>query len=109
MVGGSFTRFTPMSANSTMTVRLLIAGCASWLLLCWIEFVPGAMPGIIPNPSHSPNTTRILVSASLSVLAIVPLVIVLFRGSAMQRMVSALALICPTLVCLWIIREGLGR
>ena len=77
------------------------------LLLIWIAFVPDTLPGIIVNPRHSLSAMRLLVSAFLCVLAIVPLVVVLFGGSPAQRVVSALALIFPALVFLWIIMGGL--
>jgi hypothetical protein len=96
-----------MATLSTSSLRLLVAGCATLLLLGWLAFVPDALPGLIVSPFHSPSAARILVSAFLCVLAIVPLVVPLFRGSATQRVVSALALIFPTLVFLWIIIGGL--
>ncbi|MHC1767405.1 MAG: hypothetical protein AB9869_24525 [Verrucomicrobiia bacterium] len=89
--------------------RLLIGGCATLLLLGWVAFIPGALPGVIISPTYAPNATPILVSAFLCVLAIVPLVVALFRGSGAERVASALALVFPTLVFLWIIIGGLGR
>ena len=77
------------------------------LLLCWIAFIPDALPGSIMNSFHWPNLTHLYVTASLSILAIVPLVVSLFRGSATQRVTSAIALIFPTLVFLKLFHMGI--
>jgi hypothetical protein len=98
-----------MATHSTSSFRLLVGGCATLLLLVWVAFVPDTLPGVIVSPRHSPSATRILVSAFLCVLAIVSLVVALFRGSTAQRVASALALLFPTLVFLWIILGGFRR
>src|SRR5262245_49739549 len=98
-----------MATNGNSTFRLLIAGCATLLLLFWISFIPDALPGVIVSPRHPPNVTRILVSAFLCLLAMVPLAVVLFRGSTIERLVSGLVLVFPALVLLWIVMGSLAR
>jgi hypothetical protein len=98
-----------MGTRSTSSFRLLIGGCATLFLLVWIAFVPDTLPGIVVSPRHSPSAMRIMVSTFLCVLAIVPLVVALFHGSAAQRVASGLALLFPTLVFLWIILGGFRR
>ncbi len=98
-----------MAQDPVSSFRLLIGGCATLLLLSWIAFVPDALPGVIISPNYSPSATRILVSATLAVLAIVPFVAALFRGSLTERVSSAIALIVPSLVILWIILGTVGR
>jgi hypothetical protein len=90
-----------------VNVRLLIAGIASLLLLCWIAFVPGTLPALIAGPGYAPSGGRILVSVALSVTAAVPLLPVLFRGSRAQRVAAGLALVFPAATLVWAISGGL--
>lgn len=102
-------RFEHMATSSPSSARLLIGGGATFLLVTWVASVPGTLPRFIADPRHAPDAGRMSVSALLCVFAIVPLAVAVVRGPGGLRIVSALALIFPTLVLLWILLGNSAR
>src|SRR6185503_20961910 len=88
------------------TVRLALAGYASLALLAWIGFVPSGFPAIFRRYGAE-RPVPILVSAAISLLVLVCLVPVLWRGPRRDRWLAVLLLVFPTFIfgitALWLV------
>ncbi len=80
--------------TSLATVRLVFAGGASLALLAWIGFMPGGLASY--HARAFPPTA--LVAAAVSLLILVCLTPVLWRGTRRDRWLAASLLIFPLLV-----------
>jgi flagellar biosynthesis protein FliR len=91
------------------TVRLALAGYASLALLAWIGFVPSGLPAIFRRYG-SEHPVPMLVSATISLLILVCLAPVLWRGPRRDRWLAVLLLVFPTLVfgvtTLWLVGQA---
>lgn len=79
------------------SIRLLVAGFTSFLLLAWTLIGPGLPPLIVP-PGQSASPWPILFTALLATTTLVILGPVVFRGRARERWVSILLGVFPFLV-----------
>ena len=79
----------------TPSVRLAAVGFASLALLAWIGFVPGSMPSTLRFTADHP--VRMVITANVAFLILVPLVPLLWRGPARVRWLAFLLFIFPSL------------
>jgi len=93
---------THIAAERAVRWQLSAGVTAAVLLLLWVAFVPGAVPGLI-NPSRVPPVGIVLGTVIISALAFVLLAGVLVRGSKILRAISALTVMAPILVIGWMI------
>lgn len=78
------------------SVRLATAGYASVVLLAWLGFAPGSSPNLFPRYDDA-RPIPILVSAAISLFALVVLVPVFWHGPSRNRWLAALAALFPGL------------
>ncbi len=87
------------------SVRLATAGFASLVLLAWLTFVPGTLPPMLSLGVQ--HLMPILASAGLSLIILVILVPVFWRGPRRDRWLAALVSVFPMLVfgvtALWLV------
>ena len=84
------------------SIRLLIAGVISLLLLGWTLAGPGLPPVIIPS-GQSVSPGPVLFTALLATGTLVLLCPVCFRGRSGERWVSVLLGLFPFLVLSWVV------